>query len=228
MQVDEPGATMPRRPTTRSGDLGITDGRWATAASSACCPWAVGAGPPRRGSTPPRRSRTRSRAAWNAFDKALRPWVARFQTSWPRSSATISCASTRSIGSTRTAARGAGAAHRRRRPHSVRHDLDRMPATPAPLPAWRRPGTAARAWRKRTTSAGSNYADIRIMCLAARSRGATWTNNSRLARKLIVDFTLHHHRLVRSRRAQRDFIGEAKTPAAACHLNVSQLPEKHR
>ena len=124
MQVDEPGnAAMPRRPTTRSGDLGITDGRWATAASSACCPWAVGAGPPWRGSTPPRRSRTRSRAASNAFDTALRPWVARFQTSWPRSSATISCASTRSIGSTRTAARGAGAAHRRSRPHSVRHDL---------------------------------------------------------------------------------------------------------
>ena len=27
-------------------------------------------------------------------------------------------------------------------------------------------------------------------CLAARYRGATWTNNSRLARKLIVDLTL--------------------------------------
>src|SRR6266542_1789526 len=50
----------------------------------------------------------------------------------------------------------------------------------------------------------------RCPCLAARYRGATWTNSSRFARKLIVDLTLPP-RLVYPCRAQGDITREANS-----------------
>src|SRR5262245_19510162 len=69
----------------------------------------------------------------------------------------------------------------------------------------------------------------RCPCLAARYRGATCTNNSRLARKLIVDLTIPPARLAHQWRVQGDSTREANTcgrvPCSVSQLVWDQLSE---
>src|SRR5579872_5166990 len=65
----------------------------------------------------------------------------------------------------------------------------------------------------------------RCPCRAARYRGATCTNNSRLARKLIVDLTIPPGRLAHPWRVQGDITREANTPGRV-PFSVSQVDRK--